>query len=299
MPEVQTGMEEKDVLPDEETIPEHAEQERLVLKGCILPDRTELQERILKAPGDVIVGEHSRIEYGISGYDIFIAESCHLKGDVIADGDLRIGNFCDIDGNLVCDADAFIGEGVTIRGRLSVSGNLDIGDNVMIEKGFDARGTIEVRNPMPVILYILLYVLTMLRIDHEEEIDQFIENLTAEDANPLMLPSHSHLDEFQLLVQTPIIIGSSCRLHGQIRGDKATIGENTTLFGSIRARDSVSVSPGAMIHGNVEAENDVVIEENVRILGNVEGHRVTMDEDATVEGVIKSSGGLTIQRKKR
>lgn len=292
-------MEEEIVPVQDEAGPEQVQQERLTLKGCIIPDRTELQERILKAPGDVIVGDHSRIDYGISGYDVFIAESCTLKGDIIAEGDLRIGNFCDIDGNLVCDADAFIGEGVIIRGKLSVMGNLDIGDNVMIEKGFDARGDIEVRNPMPVILYLLLYVLTMLRIDHEEEIDRFIEEFCEDDAHPLMLPSQTHLDGSQLQVPTSITIGSGCRLHGQIRGEKATVGSNTTLFGSIRTTDSIVISSGAEIHGNVEAENDVVIDEAVRILGNVEGRRVTMDEDATVDGVIKSVGGLTIQRKKR
>lgn len=292
-------MEEKEVPVLDDAGLNEAHRERLTLQGCVIPDKTELQERILKAPGDVIVGDHSRIEYGISGLDVFIAESCTLRGDVIAEGDLRIGNFCEIDGNLVCDADAFIGEGVTIRGKLSVMGNLDIGDNVMIEKGFDARGDIEVRNPMPVILYILLYVLTMLRIEHEEEIDRFIEELCEDDAHPLMLPSHTHLDESRLQVQTSIMIGSGCRLHGQIRGEKATVGSKTTLFGSLRARDSISVSSGAEIHGNVEAQNDVVIDEGVRILGDVEGRRVTMDEDATVDGVIKSVGGLTIQRKKR
>ncbi|HIJ07185.1 MAG: Acyltransferase-like protein [Methanomicrobiales archaeon 53_19] len=292
-------MDENAALVQDDTGTEEIQQERLTIKGCIVPDKTELQERILKAPGDVIVGDHSRIEYGISGYDVFIAESCTLKGDVIAEGDLRIGNFCDVDGNLVCDGDAFIGEGVMIRGKLSVAGNLDIGDNVMIEKGFDARGDIEVRNPMPVILYIFLYVLTMLRIDHEEEIDRFIEELCEDDAHPLMLPSKTVLDESRLQVQTSIMIGSGCRLHGQIRGEKATVGSNSTLFGSIRTTDSIAVSSGSEIHGNVEARNDVIIEAYVRILGNVEGQRVTMDENATVEGVIKSVGGLTIQRKKR
>ena len=270
-----------------------------ILRGCIVPDRTELQERILKAPGDVIVGEHSRIEYGISGYDIFIAESCYLKGDMTAAGDLRIGNFCEIDGNLVCDGDAYVGEGVVIRGMLSVMGNLDIGDNVTIEKGFDARGDIAVRNPMPVILYIILYVMTMLRLDHEEEIDQFIDDLCGADDHPLVLPSHSLLDGSRLEVTMPIQIGSHCRLHGLIKGPKATIGSDTTLFGSIRTTDSVLVSSGVMIHGNVEAKNDLIIEENVRVLGNVEGRRVTMDENATVEGVIRSVGGLTIRRKKK
>jgi len=274
-------------------------EEQAVLKGCILPDGTELQERILKAPGDVIIGEHSRIEYGISGYEIFIADSCSLKGDIKAEGDLRIGNFCEIDGNIIAETDAFIGEGVVIRGKLTVTGNLDIGDNVTIEKGFEALGEIAVRNPMPVILYIILYVMTMLRIDHEEEIDRFMEELSSYDDRPLILPPRSILDQSRLIVPMPVQIGSSCRLHGLIQGSEMTVGSKTTVFGSIRGDDSVRVSSGAMIHGNVEAENEVFIEEDVRILGNVESRRVTMDEDATVEGVIRSSGGLTIRRKKK
>ncbi|WP_346865163.1 acyltransferase [Methanocalculus sp. MSAO_Arc2] len=278
---------------------EISSQERTNLKGCIFPDKTELQERILKTHGDVIIGEHSRIDYGIFGYDVFIADSCYLKGDVTAEGDLRVGNFCEIDGSLIADADAYIGEGVTIRGKLSVMGNLDIGDNVIIENGFDARGTIEIRNPVPVIMYIILYVMMMLRIDREDEIDQLFEDLCSEDEHPLILPSHSHLDGSELRVRVPLIIGSACRLHGLFRGPQVSIGSNTTLFGSIRASDLVSLSPGVMIHGNVEAKNEIIIEEHVHVLGNVQGRLVTMDEDATVEGVIRSAGGLTIRRKKK
>lgn len=274
-------------------------EEQAVLRGCILPDGTELQERILKAPGDVIIGEHSRIEYGLSGDEIFIADSCTLQGDITAEGDLRIGNFCEIDGNIIAGTDAFIGEGVVIRGKLTVTGNLDIGDNVTIDKGFEALGEIAVRNPMPVILYIILYVMTMLRIDHEEEIDRFMEELSSYDDRPLILPPRSLLDQSRLVVLMPVQIGSSCRLHGLIHGSQMTVGSKTTVFGSVRGDDSVRVESGAMIHGNVEAEKEVLIEEGVRILGNVEGTRVTMDEDATVEGVIRSSGGLTIRRKKK
>ncbi len=105
-------------------------------------------------------------------------------------GDVRIDNFCEIHGgDVYTTADAYLGEGgVKIKGRLIVNGgDLDIGgDNVQIEKGgFEAKGWISIRNPLPVLTYLVLYLVTLLGIEKEEEISEIMQKLFGYDDDEL------------------------------------------------------------------------------------------------------------------
>ncbi|HJK52054.1 MAG TPA: hypothetical protein O0X60_02925, partial [Methanocorpusculum sp.] len=194
-----------------------------LFKKCILPDKTELQERILKTKNDILVGDHCDIGFGLYGNDVVVCEFCNLTGDVVAEGDLRIDNFCEINGTVICNGDAYLGEGVKVHGKLTVGGNLDIGDNVTIDKEFKAFGDISIRNPMPVILYLLLYVMTMLHLDNEEEVEKTVNAIISEaNSEPLVLPPRTTLDLRYFSVSTPMEVGANCRLHGNIKARAIT-----------------------------------------------------------------------------
>jgi len=126
-------------------------------KHCLLPDGTELQEHSIKTDRNIVVGEFCQIDYGLRGADIYVGESSKIREYVWASGDARIGNWCEIGNDVIAKGDAYIGEGVKINGKLSVNGALDIGEKVEIKEGFEAKGDIEVRNPMPVFMFILIY----------------------------------------------------------------------------------------------------------------------------------------------
>jgi predicted acyltransferase (DUF342 family) len=140
-------------------------------RRCTLPDHTELQERTLKTDQDIVIGDRCQIDYGLSGKDVVICEFSKINGNINANGDVRIDNWCEIAGDVVADEDAYLGEGVRIKGKLVVHGDLDIGDNVQIERGFEAKGWISIRNPMPVIVYIMMYLVALLGIEKEDELD--------------------------------------------------------------------------------------------------------------------------------
>ena len=72
---------------------------------------------------------------------------------------------------------AYLGEFVTIDGKLIVEGDLDVGKEVKIKGGFEAKGWIVVRNPVPVIIFLFLYIREMMRLGKGEEIEKALEEL--------------------------------------------------------------------------------------------------------------------------
>ena len=150
-------------------------------KHCLLPDGTELQEHSIKTDRNIVVGEFCQIDYGLRGADVYVGESSKIREYIWANGDVRIGNWCEVGNDVIAKQDAYIGEGVKIAGKLVVSGALDIGEKVVIKEGFDAKGDVEVRNPMPVFMFIIIYLMTLLRIENEKELDRILDNLFSEE----------------------------------------------------------------------------------------------------------------------
>ncbi len=264
-----------------------------IFKTCILPNKTELQERILKTKNDIIVGDHSRIEFGLYGEDIAVCECTQIYGDIVASGDLRIDNFCDIFGTVICNGDAYIGEGVKIHGKMTIGGNLDIADSVTIEKEYQTFGLISIRSPVPVITYLIIYIFALLQIKGEKAAEKKLDSmLSGAQATPLVLPPRTTMDLAYFAVQTPMDVGVNCRLHGNIRAQSVKIKRDVTIFGSVSAAESVKIGVRDAIHGDV-AGKSIRISRGADVLGDLIGGTVWLHEDAHVSGVIKASEGLT------
>ncbi|TAJ43479.1 acyltransferase [Methanofollis fontis] len=270
------------------------------LHQCSLPDGTELQEHTLKTGNNIIIGDRCRIDYGLKGKDIIVCELCTLNGSVVADGDVRIDNWCEINGDVIAGEDAFLGEGVKIHGRLIVHGDLDIGDNVTIDRGFEAKGWISIRNPMPVIVYLLLYVMTLLKIENPDEIDSALDEIFEEedmsDESPLIIPPGSEMNMKVFSIPAPTHIGDHCRLHGNIRAQTVEVGEDTIIFGSLRAGGAIGIGRRTQVHGNVEGGGEVTVAPAVHILGDAAGLSLALHEEALVEGMIRAPRGVRIER---
>jgi len=269
-------------------------------KHCLLPDGTELQEHSLKTDRNIVVGEFCQIDYGLRGNDVFVGESTKIREYVWANGDARIGNWCEIGNDVIAKEDAYIGEGVKISGKLAVSGALDIGENVEIAEGFEAKGDIEVRNPMPVLVFIMIYLMTLLKIQRKEELDRILDDLFSEDDEPveipLMIPARSKLNMKLFSVPSTMKIGRGCRLHGNIRAGSIDVQQNTVIFGSLRARNRITVVDGVTIHGNVESGSTVFVRKGAHILGDVIAQSIVLHEEAKIDGTIEAPHGLRIER---
>ncbi len=270
---------------------------------CTIPDKTELQEHTLKTERCIIVGDRCTIDYGLKGEEILISELCKINGNVSSDGDLRLDNWSEVTGDIYVNGDAFLGEGVRVSGKLVVEGDLDLGDNVQIDQGFEARGWISIRNPMPVITYILLYLITLLGLEKEEEISDFFQDLMEEDENeksvPLVIPPHSILNMEIFSSPGKMTIGKECRLHGNIRAKTITIHEGCTIFGSLSAEKDIMIMEGNSVHGGVSCTGgNVEMKRGSHVLGDVSCNNLVIDEKSRLDGVIVAPGGVKIGREK-
>jgi len=268
---------------------------------CLLPDGTELQEHSIKTDRNIVIGEFCQIDYGLRGANVYVGESTKIREYVWASGDARIGNWCEIGSDVIAKEDAYIGEGVKINGKLSVNGALDIGEKVEIRDGFEAKGDIEVRNPMPVFMFIMIYLMTLLRIENEKELDRILDDLFSDDEEekmeiPLMIPARSKLNMKLFSVPSTMKIGKGCRLHGNIRAGSIDVQQNTVIFGSLRARNRITVVDGVTVHGNVESGSTVHVRKGAHILGDVIAKSIVLHEDAKVDGTIEAPHGLRIER---
>ncbi len=267
---------------------------------CLLPDGTELQEHSIRTDRDIVVGEFCQIDYGLRGADVYVGESSKIREYVWAAGDVRIGNWCEIGNDVIAKEDAYIGEGVRITGKLEVNGALDIGEKVEIQDGFEAKGNIEIRNPMPVFLFIIIYLMTLLRIENEKELDRILDGLLTDEEEttefPLMIPSRSKLNLKLFAVPSTMKIGKKCRLHGNIRAGSIDVQQDTVIFGSLRARNRITVVDGVTVHGNVESGSTVYVKRGAHILGDVIARSIVLHEDAKVDGTITAPHGMRIER---
>jgi len=267
---------------------------------CLLPDGTELQEHSLKTDRNIVIGEFCQIDYGLRGSDVYVGESSKIREYVWANGDTRIGNWCEIGGDVIAKEDAYIGEGVKINGKLEVSGTLDIGEKVEIRDGFEAKGDIEIRNPMPVFMFIIIYLMTLLHIENEKELDRILDDLFSEDEAkreiPLMIPARSKLDMKLFSVPSSMKIGKGCRLHGNIRAGSIDVQADSVIFGSLRAKNRITVVSGVVVHGNVESGSTVYVKKGAHILGDVKAKSIVLHEEAKIDGTIEAPHGMRIER---
>ena len=260
-----------------------------------LPDGTTVEEHDLVTDGNVLVGGQSTVEFGVRGDDVIAGERVTFGGHIEAEGDCRLDMWCDVAENVLVGNDAYLGERVHVGGRLVVAGDLDIGDDVDIEDGFEANGWIVIRNPMPTVVFLVLYLSHLLRGGDDEEAADIVDELTADGAETLVVPRSAHVSDDAWRVSTPAVVGDDCRLHGNIRATEISVGADTDLFGSLRASGDIAVGEGTTVHGDVTTrDGDVRVADGASVLGDVSGHDVDVAPEAAVEGAIRARGEMRL-----
>jgi len=261
-----------------------------------IPDGTTVEEHDVVTEGDVLVGGRSTVEFGVRGRNVLAGEGARFGGDIEAEADCRLDMWCDVAGNVLVGRDAYLGERVHVGGQLMVSGDLDIGDDVDIEEGFEANGWIVIRNPMPTIVFLFVYLRQLLLIGEEAAAEQLVDQLVDEEepeADPLILPRNSTVNDDAWRVSTPATIGDECRIHGNIRAESISVGQRNNVFGSLRARGDIVVGEDTRIHGDVTTrDGSVVLEPGARVLGDVSCSDLEIKRGATVDGTMRASGEM-------
>ena len=260
-----------------------------------------MEEHTIVVDGDIVVGNHSDIKYGLIANSAILGERVQVSGDVAAVSDVRIDMWSQIGGNVKTDTNAYLGEFVTINGKLIVKGDLDIGNDVKINGGFEAKGWIVIRNPVPVMVYLFLYISELLRLGKDEEVEKALDEIFEDNSDiisdaAMIIPNGSKISIDSIRVPAHAVIGNDCRLVGNIRAASLEIGAGTTLYGSIRTIDDVAIGEDNTIHGNLISRGNVYISKGSHILGEINADSITIHESARVDGIMRAVGGIEFER---
>jgi len=252
----------------------------------VIPRNTRFDETAIIHDGDVIIGANCTIDYGIFGRKVIIGDKTEVNGDVVAE-EIRIGSWCKIRGNVVSRGDAFIGEFSSIKGKLTVYGDLEIGRNVKIGKGFEAKGLITIQDPLPVVVFIFLFILELLRLGKIEEVEKLFEE---DFLNPISIPDNSKVS-LELIQTGHDAVFEESKVLGNVRArDVRTF--STELFGSITGRKILIDS--SVIHGAVKGREVYIINQS-HVFGQIQGEEVFMEKGCVVEGSIIGKKGVWIK----
>jgi predicted acyltransferase (DUF342 family) len=250
-----------------------------ILKNLLVPDNTRIEANRIIVEGDVIVGNHSSIEYGILGVMVIMGEGVTVSGDIVASSDIRIDMWSKLGSRVEVGKNAYLGEFVTIDGKLIVDGDLDVGKEVKIKGGFEAKGWIVVRNPVPVIIFLFLYIREMMRLGKGEEIEKALEELFEDSEDildlegkesgekVLFIPAGAKISPEAIEVAGEVIIGSNCFLKGNIRAQAVETGKNLILQGSVNSEGKISIGESSTVYGNLSSKGQVHIGRNSRVFG--------------------------------
>ncbi|MEZ5334920.1 MAG: polymer-forming cytoskeletal protein [Methanolobus sp.] len=158
-----------------------------------------------------------------------------------------------------------------------------------------------VRNPVPVIVYLFLYISELLRLGKDEEVEKALEELFEDEVesiglNSMIVPNGSKISMDSIKVPSNAIIGSNCRLVGNIRSTALDMENGTTLYGSIRTIQDVKLGHDNIIHGNIISRGKVYVAGGTHILGEINAQSITIHESARVDGVMRAPGGIIFER---
>ena len=275
-------------------------------KTMVIPDKTHFEEQTITTKGDVVIGDRSLLRFGLhTDGRIFIGEHAIIDGNLDATNDVRVDIFSTIGGNIQCGGNVYLGEKTKIKGKLSLKGDLDVGDSVDIEQGFEAKGWINIRSPVPVVIYIFVYLMQLLKMGRSEEIERILEELEQNEGETipisesfLFIPNNSIISISNSKVEGSLQIGKECKLLGNydIKGN-ISIDEKSEILGTIKATGNVFCQKKVKIHGNISCTGIVNITEQVQIIGNVTGEEIFLSKTATIQGTLLGKKGITFQDK--
>ena len=268
----------------------------------IVPDNTKFDECNIITKGDVVIGNRCLLQFGIkTDGRIFIGEHVKIEGNLIANDDIRVDIFSSIVGNVRSERNIYLGEKVNVKGKLSLKGDLDVGDSVVIDQGFEARGWINIRSPIPVVIYIFIYLLQLLKMGHSEEIEKILKELEENNESTiaiseifLFIPDNTTIGILKSKVDYNLNIGKKSILRGNfdVKGN-VTIESDSVVHGSIISTGDFYCGKNTAVNGNIVSNNNVKIEEKSSIAGNISGNKIFLSKTASINGELFAKEGVS------
>jgi predicted acyltransferase (DUF342 family) len=110
-----------------------------------------------------------------------------------------------------------------------------------------------------------------------------------------LVPRNAEISDDAWRVSTPATVGDDCRLHGNLRAASIRVGERNEVFGSLRAREDVTVGADTIIHGDVTTRGGTVtVESGARVLGDVSAGDLVVYDGAEIQGTLRARGEMKL-----
>ncbi len=271
---------------------------------CHLPEDTVIEEKNVRCKGDVIFADRSTLARGIMTEGrVFLGEFVDLEGDIIAIGDIRVDKGSRIHGNITGDTDIHIGERSLVAGEIVVGQNLEIGENVELDpKAVDSKGRINIRNPISVIVYILLYLLELIRRNDSKEVENFFKEIEEGDEDTILIshnftffPKGTKISREVIEIPGNMKIGHNCHIVGDLKisGD-LDLDSEVEVFGDLITTGNILIGENVVINGDIISEGDVNIHHAARISGNIKASNIMTTPDTIIDGTLKGDEGIRI-----
>jgi len=271
-------------------------------KTLVIPDDTKFEEQTIVTKGDVVIGDRCLIQFGIkTAGRIFVGEHVIIDGGLEATDDIRVDIFSSVGGDVKSDGNVYFGEKCKVKGKLSLKGDLDVGDSVEIEQGFEAKGWINIRSPIPIVIYVFIYLTQLLKIGHSAEINRILEEIEENDGDTipisetfLYIPNNSIIGIQKSKVDHNLRIGKKSRILGNfdVKGD-VFIEENTMIHGTLKSTGDIFCCKKTNIQGNINANGNVTIEEKTCIAGEISAEKIFLSKDASVSSILFAKDGIS------
>jgi predicted acyltransferase (DUF342 family) len=271
-------------------------------KTLVIPDGTRFEEKMIVTTGDVIIADRCLVEFGIkTDGRIFIGEHAIIDGGLESDKDIRVDIFSSIGGDVSSGGNVYLGEKVKVQGKLSLQGDLDVGDSVEIGKGFEAKGWINIRSPIPMIIYIFIYLSQLLKMGRSEEIQRILEEIEESQGETipisetfLYIPTNSIIGVQKSKIDSHVSIGPRSQVLGnyEVKGN-VMVGDNAVVHGTVKASGSVLCGKHTSVKGNVDAMGDIRIDEHADVAGNISGGAIYLSKNAIVNGTLFGRKGMS------
>lgn len=274
-------------------------------RTLVLPPGTTFEERSLGAKGDVILGDHVRCGFGLrTPARVFLGRGVEVTGDIEAGADLRADSSVHVLGNARTGAMGYLGERCFVQGDLEVNGDLDVGDDVRVGGRLQAKGWVNKRSPVPLVLYVFIYLLELMRLGHSEEVEKVLKELEAGSSDAdiavaegfLFVPDHSTIGITESDIRGDLDAGEHVRVLGNltVRG-KATVAQGVQVCGALRCDGDVTLASGVEVQGDLVSGGAVIVGEGCTILGSLHARSVVMFPAATVDGKIVATEGVSFK----
>ncbi|MCL2141683.1 MAG: polymer-forming cytoskeletal protein [Methanimicrococcus sp.] len=260
----------------------------------------------------MIIGHHANIELKLHVGFLMIGEGAIMGEDVVSDGDIRADMWCRFEKTVKGGGDAYLGEFTVINGKITVEGDLDVGKNVKLNGGFLSKGWIVVRNSLPLMVFIYIYIRELIGIGKtNEEIDKALNDLFQDDEIDIeklkeanisdilnhggffIVPVGSKFSKDAINTPENAVVGKNCRIEGNLYCSRFEGGPYMTYTGFLKSKGDIWLAEGTKFNGTIHAPGKLIVGRNVNIVGNISAKAVVIHETSRVVGKI-SCGNIRV-----